>query len=85
MKLETAIGGRKLSALLFALLIERGIMKIILIAGCSTCPHGAQWNLDGTEFMCSKLTAVNEQPGQPLPECPLDDAMEKIKEIVKNI
>lgn len=58
-------------------------MKIIIIAGCTTCPHGTQWNLEGTEFMCSELTKVNMTPEKPLESCPLDDAAKKIKEILK--
>lgn len=57
-------------------------MKIILIAGCCTCPHGAQWTLQPLEYMCSKLIAVNKKPNHPLPDCPLDDAAKKIKEIL---
>ena len=60
-------------------------MKIILIAGCRTCPHRARWNLEGTEYMCDQLTKVNESPCKPLPDCPLGDAMEKIKELLKHI
>lgn len=58
-------------------------MKIILIAGCSTCPHGAQFNFEGTEYFCSQLKKLNKSPKQPLPNCPLDDAVEKIREILK--
>jgi len=57
-------------------------MKIILIAGCILCPYGARFNLDGTEYLCSKLMKINNNPKTPLPECPLDDAVEKIKELI---
>ena len=60
-------------------------MKIILIAGCTTCPHGAQWNLDHTEYMCDQLTKINKNPKRPLSDCPLDDAVETIKKLTERI
>jgi hypothetical protein len=56
-------------------------MKIILISGCSTCPHGSPWTLEMDEYMCSKLIKINKDVHRPLPECPLDDAAKKIKEM----
>jgi len=55
-------------------------MKIILVAGCSNCPHGAQWNLEGTEYMCGKKTKIN--PDKNIPEwCPLMEAAEFLKKV----
>ena len=58
-------------------------MKIILIHNCQDCPHGARWNLEGTEYICSQLRKVNNHPEKPLSECRLDDAMDKIEELLK--
>jgi len=58
-------------------------MKIILIVGCSTCPYGSLWSLDG-EYVCGKTQKINASPEKPLDTCPLDDAYETIKEIVSN-
>ena len=59
-------------------------MKIILIAGCTTCPHGTQWNLEHTEYLCTQLQKINKTPKQTFPDCPLDDAVETIKKLTSN-
>ena len=60
-------------------------MKIILIAGCAQCPHGAPWNIEMTEYMCSRLLKVNKTTSPPLRDCPLDDAWQKIKELLRGL
>ena len=58
-------------------------MKIIMVPGCVKCPHGALWELDGKQYMCSAKLKVNPN-GFKAPEwCPLQDALQVIKELVK--
>ncbi len=33
-------------------------MRVIIIRNCTECPHGAQWNLEGTEIMCAKEAKI---------------------------
>ena len=58
-------------------------MKILLIMSCSMCPYGAQFNLEGTEYYCSEINKIIKDKKMPN-ECPLDNAIEKIKEILKD-
>lgn len=58
-------------------------MKIIKVAGCSLCPHGALWDLDTRKYMCGKLVRLNDNvPPYPPEWCPLEDAIQFVKEIV---
>ena len=63
--------------------MKKNYMKIILVTGCNNCPYGAQFKLDHSEYLCSKLSAVNKNPREPLSKCTLDDAAKKIKEVKK--
>ena len=59
-------------------------MKIILIPRCDKCPHGAQWNLEATKYMCGLKTKLNKNT-KTIPEwCPLQDAMKVIKKVLNN-
>lgn len=57
-------------------------MKIILVAGCSVCPYGALWEIDKPHYMCSKQMKVNEAGPKPPSWCPLQDAIQFVKELV---
>jgi len=63
-------------------IIGIAFMKIILVAGCSVCPHGARWELDKPHFMCSKAMKINVDGPKPPQWCPLQDAIQFVKEIV---
>ena len=43
-------------------------MKVITITGCWDCPHGRQWNLDHTEYICTIHNKINKTPKEPLKE-----------------
>jgi hypothetical protein len=59
-------------------------MKIIKVAGCSDCPHGALWDFDTRKFMCAKKMKVNTKvPPYPPDWCPLEDAIQFLKEVLK--
>ena len=60
-------------------------MKIILIPHCKKCPHGAQWNLDATEYLCGLKMKINYDKDKiPKDFCPLQDAEEVIKKLMKS-
>jgi hypothetical protein len=59
-------------------------MKIILIPTCSKCPHGAQWNLDATEYMCGLKAKINYDKDKIPEYCPLGDAKDFAKKIIEN-
>lgn len=58
-------------------------MKIIKVAGCSQCPHGALWDIETGKYICVKMKKVNERvPPYPAEWCPLEDAIQFVKELV---
>jgi len=57
-------------------------MKIIKVAGCINCPHGAKWEIDKPHYMCAEKTKVNENGPKPPDWCPLEDAMDFIKSVL---
>jgi len=58
-------------------------MKIIKVAGCSNCPHGALWDIDTRQYICAEMKKVNENvPPYPPDWCPLEDAIHFIREVV---
>ncbi len=59
-------------------------MKIIKVAGCSNCPHGALWDVDTRKYMCTKEVRVNDNaPPYPPEWCQLEDAIQFVKELVQ--
>jgi len=58
-------------------------MKIIKVEGCSNCPHGALWDIETRKYICAKKKKVNDNtPPYPPEWCPLEDAIQFVKELV---
>jgi len=58
-------------------------MKVILIKGCSSCPHGSLWELDGHTYICGVNQKVNKD-GHNAPDwCELKDALQFIREVAQ--
>jgi len=59
-------------------------MKVILVKGCSTCPHGALWELDGHTYICSIKKKVNSDGHNAPAWCELRDALQFINEVAQH-